>query len=177
MDPLLELTVAGSLAVLFAASTVHKLTALDEWPGVVRNYRVLPAALALPAAGVLLIAGALTAAALFWPGTRHIGARRDDDALTCRKSIGFNDDTAFPLRQRAARCVNRMDDDCLCRRNAVTFHEAFGEDLARLQTSGGTVGAEDGNPGLPKPIANACGDGRLRTEDDQVDTFAQGAIR
>ncbi len=74
MDPLLALTVAGSLAVLFAASTVHKLAALDEWPGVVRNYRVLPAALALPAAGVLLIAGALTAAALFWPGTRPIGA-------------------------------------------------------------------------------------------------------
>ena len=74
MDPLVELTVAGSLAVLFAASTLHKLTALREWPSVVRNYRVLPAALALPAAGVLLIAGALTAAALFWPGTRHIGA-------------------------------------------------------------------------------------------------------
>jgi hypothetical protein len=74
MDPLVELTVAGSMAVLFAASTVHKLTALGELPGVVRNYRVLPAALALPAAGVLLIAGALTAAALLWPGTRHIGA-------------------------------------------------------------------------------------------------------
>jgi hypothetical protein len=74
MDPLVELTVAGSLAVLFAASTLHKLTALDEWSGVVRNYRVLPAALALPAAGVLLIAGAFTAAALLWPGTRPIGA-------------------------------------------------------------------------------------------------------
>jgi len=74
MDPLLELTVAGSLAVLFAASTVHKLTALDEWPGVVRNYRVLPASLALPAAGVLLLAGALTAAALLWPSTRRLGA-------------------------------------------------------------------------------------------------------
>jgi hypothetical protein len=74
MDPLLELTTAGSLAVLFAASTVHKLAALGEWPGVVRNYRVLPAALALPAAGMLLIAGALTAAALFWAATRRLGA-------------------------------------------------------------------------------------------------------
>ncbi len=64
MDPLLELTIAWSLAVLFAASTAHKLAALGEWPGVVRNYRVLPRALALPAAGMLLIAGALTAAAL-----------------------------------------------------------------------------------------------------------------
>jgi hypothetical protein len=74
MDPLLELTLAGSLAVLFAASTAHKLAALAEWPGVVRNYNVLPQALALPAAGMLLIGGALTAAALFWPATRHLGA-------------------------------------------------------------------------------------------------------
>jgi hypothetical protein len=74
MDPLLELTVAGSLAVLFAVSTAHKLAALGEWPGVVRNYRVLPQALAGPAAVMLLIAGALTAAALLWPATRRLGA-------------------------------------------------------------------------------------------------------
>jgi hypothetical protein len=74
MDPLLELTVAGSLAVLFAASTAHKLAALGEWPGVVRNYRVLPRELAGPAAVMLLIAGAVTAAALLWPATRPIGA-------------------------------------------------------------------------------------------------------
>jgi hypothetical protein len=74
MDPLLVLTISGSLAVLFAASTAHKLAALGEWPGVVRNYRVLPQALAVPAAAVLLIAGALTAAALCWPTTRRFGA-------------------------------------------------------------------------------------------------------
>lgn len=74
MDPLLDLTIAGALAVLFAASTAHKLVALGEWPGVVRNYRVLPQALAGPAAAMLLIAGAVTAAVLFWPATRRIGA-------------------------------------------------------------------------------------------------------
>ena len=74
MDPLLDLTIAWALAVLFAASTAHKLVALGEWPGVVRNYRVLPQALAGPAAAMLLIAGAVTAAALFWPATRRIGA-------------------------------------------------------------------------------------------------------
>lgn len=74
MDPLIQLTVAWSLAVLFAASAAHKLDALGEWPGVVRNYRVLPRTLALPAAGILLIAGGLTAAALVWPVTRRIGA-------------------------------------------------------------------------------------------------------
>jgi hypothetical protein len=74
MDPLLELTVAWALAVLFAASAAHKLAALGEWPGVVRNYRLLPEALATAAAGALLIAGVLTAGALLWPATRRIGA-------------------------------------------------------------------------------------------------------
>jgi hypothetical protein len=74
MDPLLKLTVAWSLAVLFAASTAHKIAAFGEWPGVVRSYRVLPRTLALPAAGLLLIAGALTAGALVWPATRQIGS-------------------------------------------------------------------------------------------------------
>jgi len=74
MDPLLELTVAWTLATLFAASTAHKLGALAEWPGVVRNYRLLPERLTTTFAGVLLIAGAFTVAALLWPATRHIGA-------------------------------------------------------------------------------------------------------
>lgn len=74
MDPLIELTIAWSLAMLFAASTAHKLSALPEWSGVVRNYRVLPEPLAQAAAAALLIAGALTAAALLWPATRRIGA-------------------------------------------------------------------------------------------------------
>lgn len=74
MDPLLELTVAWSLAALFAGSTAHKISALAEWPGVVRNYRLLAETLTVPVAGVLLIGGALTAAALLWPATRRIGA-------------------------------------------------------------------------------------------------------
>jgi hypothetical protein len=74
MDPLLELTLAWAMAALFAASTAHKLAALAEWPGVVRNYRLLPEALTVPAAGALLTAAALTAAALLWPATRWLGA-------------------------------------------------------------------------------------------------------
>jgi hypothetical protein len=73
MDPLLELTIAWSLAALFAASTAHKAAAFAEWPGIVRNYRLLPEALAGAVAGLLLIAGALTAAALVWPATRVVG--------------------------------------------------------------------------------------------------------
>jgi hypothetical protein len=60
--------------VLFAASTAHKLAALEEWSGVVRDYRLLPEPLVSPAAGALLIGGVLTAAALCWPAARPIGA-------------------------------------------------------------------------------------------------------
>ncbi|HTV94889.1 MAG TPA: MauE/DoxX family redox-associated membrane protein [Steroidobacteraceae bacterium] len=74
VDPLLELAIAWSLAALFGASTVHKLAALEEWPGVVRNYRLLPDALAPAVAAALLIAATLTAVALLWPATRRIGA-------------------------------------------------------------------------------------------------------
>ena len=74
MDPLIQLTVAWGLALLFASSTLHKLWALSEWPGVVRNYRLLPDALAGVAAAVLLCAGALTAGALCFDATRRVGA-------------------------------------------------------------------------------------------------------
>lgn len=74
MHPVLELTIALSLAALFAASTLHKLRALAEWPGVVRNYRLVPDAVAGTVAGVLLAAEALTAAALLWAPARRLGA-------------------------------------------------------------------------------------------------------
>jgi Methylamine utilisation protein MauE len=103
MDPLLELTVAWALAVLFAASTAHKLAALAEWPGVVRNYRLLPETLTVTAAGVLLIAGALTAAALVWPATRRIGA-----CAAAAQLIVFAAAIAVNLRR------GRMSIDCGC---------------------------------------------------------------
>lgn len=71
---MLQLTVAGALAALFAGSTIHKCLALAEWPGVIRNYRLVPGALVPIAAGVLLCAGALTAAALLWHPAREFGA-------------------------------------------------------------------------------------------------------
>lgn len=74
MDPLLKLTMAFSLAALFAGSTLHKLMALQEWPGVVRSYRLLPDALAGPAALLLLGFGAFTAAALASAPMRKAGA-------------------------------------------------------------------------------------------------------
>lgn len=74
MDPLFELTIAWSLAALFAGSTLHKLQALSEWPGVVRNYRLMPDAFGGAVAWLILCAGALTAGALFFEPTRRMGA-------------------------------------------------------------------------------------------------------
>lgn len=65
--------IALSLAALFAASTVHKLLALQEWPGVVRNYRLVPDAVAGVVAGTVLCAEALTAGALFWTPAARVG--------------------------------------------------------------------------------------------------------
>jgi methylamine utilization protein MauE len=74
MDPLLELMIAWSLAALFAASTLHKLLALSEWPGVLRNYRLMPDVLSGAAAWLILSGMALTAGALLWQPTRRLGA-------------------------------------------------------------------------------------------------------
>lgn len=74
MDPLFELTIAWSLAALFAGSTLHKILALSEWPGVVRNYRLMPDKFGGAAAWLILGAGALTAGALLFEPTRRAGA-------------------------------------------------------------------------------------------------------
>ena len=73
-DPLLQLTIALSLAALFGTAVVHKLLALAEWPSVVRNYRLFPEALAGVVAATLLCAEGLTAGALLWASTRQAGA-------------------------------------------------------------------------------------------------------
>lgn len=74
LDPLLELTIAWALAALFAAAALHKLRSWREWPGLVRNYALLPDAVAGVAAAVLPAAEALTAGALVWPAARIPGA-------------------------------------------------------------------------------------------------------
>ena len=74
LDPLTQLTIALSLAALFGAAAVHKLLALPEWPGVVRNYRLFPGALAGAVAGAVPCAEGLTAGALLWTPARQAGA-------------------------------------------------------------------------------------------------------
>src|SRR5882762_6749024 len=74
IDPLVALTIAGSLSALFATSVAHQLSSVSEWTAVVRNYRLIPDVLVRPVAGLLLFAQTLTAAALIWTPTRSAAA-------------------------------------------------------------------------------------------------------
>jgi hypothetical protein len=74
IDPLPALTIALGLAALFAGAAAHKLRAYAEWPGVVRNYRLVPDAGSGVLAALLVGLEAVTTAALLWPAFRGLGA-------------------------------------------------------------------------------------------------------
>ncbi len=73
LDPLIEATFTLFLAALFASAAAGKLRALAEFEGVVANYRLLPAALARPAALALPAAEVAVALLLLVPATRGAG--------------------------------------------------------------------------------------------------------
>ena len=74
LDTLLQLTLALALAALFGAAALHKLRAREQWPTIVRHYRLLPELLAGPVALLVPLTEALAAAALLWQRTRVAGA-------------------------------------------------------------------------------------------------------
>jgi hypothetical protein len=74
IDTLPHLTLALALATLFAASAAHKLREREQWPAIVRQYRLLPDVLAGPVAALVAPTEALAAACLLWPYTRATGA-------------------------------------------------------------------------------------------------------
>lgn len=74
LDTLPQLTLALALAALFGAAALHKLRAREQWPAIVRQYRLLPDALAIAVALLVPLTEALAAAALLWPRTRVAGA-------------------------------------------------------------------------------------------------------
>ena len=67
LDTLPHLTRALALATLLAAAAAHKLRAREQWPAVLRQYRLLPEVLVAPVAALLPLTEALAAAALLWP--------------------------------------------------------------------------------------------------------------
>lgn len=63
-EPLVTWGLRGFLALLFAAAALSKLSALEEFYGVVRNFRLMPDGLAKPVAFVLPVAELAVAAGL-----------------------------------------------------------------------------------------------------------------
>jgi Methylamine utilisation protein MauE len=72
IDPAIATLIAGTLALLFASAALHKVRDLAVFATVLRAYRVLPPALALP--WVLPLLEGLIAAALLLPSTRRPAA-------------------------------------------------------------------------------------------------------
>jgi Methylamine utilisation protein MauE len=72
--PLLTEALALLIALIFAAAAIGKLTAWRELPGIVRNFRVLPRALVMPAALVLPLLEAAIAPGILIKESRAVAA-------------------------------------------------------------------------------------------------------
>lgn len=70
LDPVLDLALRAGLALLFASGALAKLRDLRGFADAVAGYRLLPAALAAPAAAAFVAAELALAAALFVPALR-----------------------------------------------------------------------------------------------------------
>jgi hypothetical protein len=71
---LLTETLASSIALIFSAAAIAKLTAWRELPGVVRNFRVLPRVLVMPVALFLPLLEAAIGPSILIKETRAIAA-------------------------------------------------------------------------------------------------------
>lgn len=113
VDPAVQTTALLALSLVFGAAAVSKMAAWGELEGVVRNYRILPRALARPVAWVLPPVELALAFALLLPATRIIAA------------LGM---LGLLLAFAAAIAVNilrgRTDIDCGC------FHSSLKQNLS-----------------------------------------------
>lgn len=82
MDPLINLTIAVAIAALCGASAAHQLLGWTEWPGIVRNYRLIPESVTPVVAAAIPLLEGLAAAGLLWPRTRALGAMGAAGLLT-----------------------------------------------------------------------------------------------
>jgi hypothetical protein len=73
-DPILIVAAAGILACVFARGAVHKLSDFDWFSYTLAEYRILPAALTKPAAGLLAVLEPAVALGLVFPQTRFPAA-------------------------------------------------------------------------------------------------------
>lgn len=103
LDPVLHLSAAALLVLVFGTAVVSKLPTLPEFEGVVGNYRLLPG-WAVPAAARLLVAvEALTVVLLLVPAWRAWGA-----AAALALLVLFAAAMAVNLRR------GRVEIDCGC---------------------------------------------------------------
>ena len=82
IDPAISLTVALSVALLFAFAASHKLRAWTEFQSVLRNYELLPERLLAPFAMALPAAEASAVVLLLTGSTRTLGAALSGGLLT-----------------------------------------------------------------------------------------------
>lgn len=73
IDPVIDVALRASLAVLFAAAASHKVREPRRFRGTVAEYRLLPATLVTPAALALVAGEIAVATALVTPGWRTAG--------------------------------------------------------------------------------------------------------
>ncbi|MFH5774877.1 MauE/DoxX family redox-associated membrane protein [Paracoccus sp. NGMCC 1.201697] len=107
-EPVVAWTLRSFLAVLFASAALSKLTAIDEFHGVVRNFRLLPDALARPVAMVLPVVELAVAAGLL------IGPLARPAALVAAALLAV-----FGLAIAINVLRGRSQIDCGCFRNGM----------------------------------------------------------
>jgi hypothetical protein len=72
LDPVVIWLIAAGGALLFGTACLHKLHDWRRFVATLTNYRVLPAALSLPAGWLIVVLEGATAVGLLWPPTRQL---------------------------------------------------------------------------------------------------------
>jgi len=73
VDPVVSWIAALAVALLFAAAALHKLRDWSRFSGIVGDYRLLPSALVIPGAALIVLLEVATVALLLAPALRPVG--------------------------------------------------------------------------------------------------------
>lgn len=103
IDPLLHLVATGSIIVVLARSAAEKLLGYGIFVANLRDYRLLPDALAPIAAPALLAAELAAILSLLLPATGAIGAMMAAELLA-----------VYALAMAAVLCAGRNEIECSC---------------------------------------------------------------
>ena len=73
VDPVVSWIAALAVALLFAAAALHKLRDWSRFSGILADYRLLPSALVIPGAALIVLLEVATVALLLAPALRPVG--------------------------------------------------------------------------------------------------------